>query len=137
MIPLRDVIPSRSRPVVTLGLIVLNLAVFLAGLAMQAPELFELQLTWGLIPAAVAPVSPFSSLFLHDGWIHVIANIWALWMFGDNVEDRLGHGWYLAFYLLAGAAAGLVVVVGAHTFPAPVIGAKGANAAVIGTYFTL
>lgn len=137
MIPIRDVIPSRSTPVVTLGLIAVNATVFVAAFAASAPTPLELQLTWGLIPAAFVPQQLLSSLFLHDGGIHLIGNLWALWMFGDNVEDRLGRIPYLAFYLLAGAVAGLTVVVAAPGFLAPVVGANGAIAGVIGAYFAL
>ena len=136
MIPIRDVIPSRSRPVVTLGLMAVNATVFLAGLA-ASPTPLELQLTWGLIPATVAPQQLLSSLFIHDGWIHLIGNLWALWMFGDNVEDRLGRLPFLAFYLLVGTLAGLTVVLAAPALLAPIVGANGAIAGVIGAYFTL
>lgn len=90
MIPFRDVIPSRTAPIVTVGLIALHTAVFL------------------LVPAAFSRPGPIQSFLLHDGWIHLISNLWALWLFGDNVESRLGYWRYLVLYLLSAAAAAAV-----------------------------
>ena len=107
MIPLRDVIPTRTWPVVTVGLIVLNVLVFLheQTLGRHALELFVRE--WGLVPADFAWDRVVTSMFLHGGWAHVGGNMLYLWIFGDNVEDRLGHVRYLVFYLLCGAFAAL------------------------------
>ena len=103
MIPLRDVIPSRTTPVVTVTLIGINILAFLVQSQAADPEAFVR--TWGLVPAAFSWVAVFTSMFLHGGLFHLGGNMLYLWIFGDNVEDRLGHGRFLAFYLLCGVAA--------------------------------
>ena len=137
MFPVSDVIPSRRRPIVTVGLIAANALVFLYELQLDAASMHELARTYGLIPAEFAWSRLPTSTFLHDGWIHFGGNMLYLWIFGDNVEDALGHLGYLAFYAAAGAAGAL-----AHTFvhpdsSAPLIGASGGVAAVMGAYFVL
>src|SRR5262249_31799540 len=119
MIPFRDNIPSRSFPVINIALIVTNVLVFVYELSLgRHLEAFITQ--YGVVPAAVFEWShsdlPFASvglpfltsMFLHGGWLHLIGNMWYLWIFGDNVEDRLGHFSYLIFYLLCGLGAGIV-----------------------------
>jgi len=86
-------------------------------------------------PVLLLPL--FSSLFLHYGWLHIIANMWFLFIFGDNVEDTLGHGRYLLFYLLCGAGANLIYLIFSPQSALPLIGASGAIAGVMGAYFTL
>lgn len=148
MIPLRDATPSRTPPVTTGALIVLNLAAFWLEL-MQPPERLEAGLAaWGLVAARISlsaaaahparVLAPWvTHMFLHAGWIHVLGNLWFLWLFGDNVEDRMGHGRFLAFYLLCGfAAAGTQVALHPRAL-APLIGASGAIAGVMGAYFWL
>jgi membrane associated rhomboid family serine protease len=148
MIPLRDTIPSRSFPVVTVTLIAANTAVFI----------YEVSLGRGLdsfidrhalIPAnlvsafengsarlsAVVPV--FSSMFLHGGWIHLIGNMLYLWVFADNVEDRMGRPRFLLFYLLCGTGAAALHVCMSPSSATPTIGASGAIAGVLGAYFLL
>src|SRR5438105_15380061 len=120
MIPLRDNIPASRFPAVTLGIIALNVVVFLNELKL-GPRLPEFFLHFGIVPArytdpAIAQhfsleaqvIAFFSSMFLHGGWIHLIGNMWILWIFGDNVEDRLGRLRYLALYLASGLSAGLL-----------------------------
>src|SRR5688500_3752337 len=120
MLPLRDDIPSRTFPGVTVLLILLNVVAFLNELRL-AEGLEDFLTHYALIPirytdGTVASqfslfeqaVPFFSSMFLHGGWIHLIGNMWILWIFGDNVEDRLGHRRYLLLYLLGGVAAGVV-----------------------------
>src|SRR5215813_11365127 len=107
MIPLRDVIPSRTAPVVTITIIALNALAwfFEIGLPSEDRQLF---LTiYGVVPAYFRPVTLITSMFLHGSWMHVIGNMWYLWIFGDNIEDRLGHGRFIVFYLLCGIAAAL------------------------------
>ncbi len=145
MIPLRDENPSSTRPGVTMAIIALNAAVFVYELTL-GPALREFMLDWGLVPArlsialhggeSVVLVAPtiFTSLFLHGGWMHLLGNMWYLWIFGDNVEDRLGHARYLAFYLIGGVAASIAHVVTAPYSSAPTIGASGAIATVLGAY---
>src|SRR5512136_1564244 len=107
MIPLRDVIPSRTVPVVTTGIIIVNALVFLFEVTLPDPELRLLFQRFGLVPAHLVLPTVLTSMFLHGGWLHVIGNMWCLWIFGDNVEDRMGHGRFLVFYLLCGIAAAL------------------------------
>ncbi|MGE3179302.1 MAG: rhomboid family intramembrane serine protease, partial [Vicinamibacterales bacterium] len=92
MIPLRDVIPSRSTPVVTVTLIVLNAVAWFYEISMPDRVLYEFLRTYGVVPAQFEPTTVVSSMFLHGSWMHVIGNMWYLWIFGDNVEDRMGHG---------------------------------------------
>src|SRR5690349_19371030 len=99
MIPLRDVIPSRTTPVVTISIIVVNALVFLREFTL-GPEVNEFIIAYGLIPAAFSWPTPVTSMFVHGGFLHFAGNMLYLWIFGDNVEDRMGHGRFLTFYLL-------------------------------------
>jgi membrane associated rhomboid family serine protease len=136
MIPLRDIIPSRTTPVVTVALITINVLVFLYELSLgRAVDAFTLY--WGLVPAAFSWVTVFTSMFLHGGFLHVAGNMLYLWIFGDNVEDRMGHGRFLVFYLLCGVAAALAQTITAPDSVIPMVGASGAIAGVMGAYFVL
>ena len=105
MIPLRDVIPSRTTPVVAIALIGLNAAVSLCEQTLGDRAFEQFVFLWGLVPAEFAWDRVVSSMFLHGGWGHFLGNMLYLWIFGDNVEDRMGHGRFLVFYLLCGVAA--------------------------------
>ena len=134
MIPLRDSQPSYSPPIVTIGLIVVNVVIFLYEITLDPFSANHLIATYAVIPARIEPLSLVTSMFFHGGWLHLIGNMWFLWIFGDNVEDVLGHAKYLLFYLLCGVAAG-----GAHIAfnlgsRVPTIGASGAIAGVMGAY---
>ena len=94
-------------------------------------------LYWGLVPAAFSWVTVFTSMFLHGGLLHVGGNMLYLWIFGDNVEDRMGHGRFLVFYLLCGVAAALAQTITAPDSVVPMVGASGAIAGVMGAYFVL
>jgi len=137
MIPLRDVIPSRTTPYITITIIVLNSLAWLFELSLPHAELNQFILTFGVVPAYFAWPTLITSMFLHGGWMHVIGNMWYLWIFGDNVEDRVGHGRFIVFYLLCGTAAafGQILIDPASTLPT--IGASGAIAGVMGAYFVL
>ncbi len=137
MIPLRDVIPSRTTPYVTTGIIVVNALAFWFELSMPAPVRQAFIVQYGMVPAAFSVLTLMTSMFLHGGWLHIIGNMWYLWIFGDNVEDRLGHGRYLVFYLLCGAAAGTGQMLVAPASRVPTIGASGAIAGIMGAYFVL
>jgi membrane associated rhomboid family serine protease len=137
MIPLRDVIPSRTVPFVTVTIILLNAAAFLLELSMPPPELNQFLVVYGVVPAVFRPLTLFTSMFLHGGWSHVIGNMWYLWIFGDNVEDSFGHGRFLVFYLICGMTAALGQIVMDPTSWLPTIGASGAIAGVMGAYFVL
>jgi membrane associated rhomboid family serine protease len=137
MFPLRDVIPSRTFPGVVIALITLNALAFLFEQSLTDRELRMFLLTWGLIPRDFDMVTVFSSMFLHGGWMHIIGNMVFLWIFGDNIEDRMGHGRFIVFYLLCGTIAGFAHVLSEPGSPVPTIGASGAVAAVMGAYFVL
>ena len=137
MIPLRDVIPSRTTPYITVTIIVLNVLAWLFELALP-PDVRTLFLqVYGVVPADFHATTLITSMFLHGGWMHVLGNMWYLWIFGDNVEDRLGHGRFIVFYLLCGiiAALGQIAIDPGSTLPT--IGASGAIAGVMGAYFVL
>jgi membrane associated rhomboid family serine protease len=137
VIPLRDVIPSRTTPYVTVSLIVLNVLVFVYELMLPESRLDAFMLYFGLVPAAFSWVAVLTSMFLHAGFTHVGFNMLFLWIFGDNVEDRMGHGRFLVFYLLCGAAAALAQTAMAPDSIVAMVGASGAVAGVMGAYFVL
>jgi membrane associated rhomboid family serine protease len=146
MIPLRDENPSATLPWVTRTLIVANLAVFVYELLL-GPGLRPFLFDWGFVPERLTlalrygdqPLLPavlplLTSMFLHGGWSHLIGNLWYLWIFGDNVEDVLGHAGFLAFYLLCGVVATLLHYLTGPVAEMPTVGASGAIAAVLGAY---
>lgn len=137
MIPLRDVIPSRTFPFFTIAFIVLNSIAFLYEQSLSRPALEQFVHVYGVVPTRLEPITVFTSMFLHADWGHFLGNMLFLWIFGDNVEDRLGHVRFVAFYFLCGVAA---VVAHVYMDPAsqiPTIGASGAIAGVLGGYFVL
>ncbi|MEL6675799.1 MAG: rhomboid family intramembrane serine protease [Bacteroidota bacterium] len=147
MFPIRDSIPTRRFPLVNCGLIVANILVFLFQLSLGQEGQEALFMEFGLIPdefsgtgekEGLFAYTPFlSNLFLHGGWMHLIGNVWTLYIFGDNVEDRMGRGAYLAFYLLAGIGANLTHLFFNWGSPVPTIGASGAISGVMGAYMLL
>jgi len=144
MIPLRDTIPARRFPIVNTSIIVLNVLVFLFESVLGPEQLDQLIWTWGLVPdrfwgeGGVSGWLPLlSSMFLHGGWWHLISNMLALYIFGDNVEDRLGPVRYVLFYLFGGLAASAAHLVAYSRSPIPTVGASGAIAAVLGAYLIL
>jgi len=137
VIPLRDVIPSRTTPYITITIIVLNALAWLFELSLPHDVLNEFLTVYGVVPAYFSAPTLITSMFLHGSWSHVIGNMWYLWIFGDNVEDRVGHGRFIIFYLLCGIAAGLGQVFMDPSSMLPTIGASGAIAGVMGAYFIL
>ena len=151
MFPLRDSIPSRYPPVMTWLLIGVNVVVFVFELSLPSRQLQEFIYLFGIVPARYThpgwarlvgfPLDnywPFlTSMFLHGGWLHIIGNMWMLWLFGDNVEDRMGPGRFLVFYLLCGVLAGVAHLALNPGSRVPTIGASGAIAGVLGAYFVL
>jgi len=137
MIPLRDVIPSRTYPGVTIALIAINALAFLYEISLTDRQLNAFVTTWALVPADFSWLTVVTSMFLHGGWLHAIGNMWFLWIFGDNVEDRVGHARYLVFYLLCGTVAALAQAFSDPTSMVPTIGASGAVAGVMGGYIVL
>ena len=137
MIPLRDVIPSGSTPYITVTLIVINAVAWLYELTIPGDLLPVYLQLYGVVPADFSTPTLVSSMFLHGSWSHFIGNMWYLWIFGDNVEDRVGHGRFIAFYLLCGIVAALGHVAMDPSSTLPTIGASGAIAGVMGAYFVL
>jgi membrane associated rhomboid family serine protease len=137
MIPLRDVIPSRTTPYITITIIVLNALAWLFEISLPHDALNEFLTVYGVVPAYFSAPTLVTSMFLHGSWSHIIGNMWYLWIFGDNVEDRVGHGRFIVFYLLCGAAAALGQVAVDPNSTLPTIGASGAIAGVMGAYFVL
>jgi len=137
MIPLRDVIPSRTTPYITVTIIVLNAIAWLFELELPREVLPAFLQVYGVVPADFQASTLVTSMFLHGSWMHVIGNMWYLWIFGDNVEDRVGHGRFIVFYLLCGMAAAFGQILMDPTSTLPTIGASGAIAGVMGAYFVL
>ena len=146
MIPIRDRNPSGSFPYVTIGIIIVNILIFLYELSLGS-GLGEFIMKFGVVPLKVSYYSqvpdltfintffPFiSSMFLHGGFIHLIGNMWFLWIFGDNIEDKLGHFKFIAFYFLCGIIASSVHVFFNSQSNVPCVGASGAIAGVLGAY---
>ncbi len=144
MFPLHDNIRTRRFPFVNYGIIALNIAVFVQQLKLNAAgSLTPYLATHALIPAEFLAdpsgrlLTVFSSMFLHGGWMHVVGNMWFLLIFGDNVEDALGHIRYVFFYLLTGFGAAAAQIAASPASHVPMIGASGAIAGVLGAYFFL
>ena len=137
MIPLKDVIRSRTRPVVTTTIIVVNTLVFLLQLSLPPDDLERFIFRFGLVPASFSIGSLLTSMFVHGGLGHVGGNLIYLWIFGDNVEDRLGHRRFLVFYLATGVVAALAQTAMEPASTVPMVGASGAIAGVMGGYFVL
>lgn len=143
MFPIRDHNPSGRRPYVTLTLIAINLVVF-AGYWFTMTSQTQLNwffFTWGLVPENLMRgqgiATLVTSMFLHGGWMHLLGNMWFLWIFGDNLEDEMGHGKFLTFYVLAGLAAAAAQIGVDPASPYPMVGASGAIAGVMGGYLLL
>jgi membrane associated rhomboid family serine protease len=148
MIPLHDTIKAKTFPFVNYAIILVCGLVFLYEISL-GPSVEHLVRTMGVTPSGVARtlfeghvtlhplVTLVTSMFLHGGWLHLIGNMLYLYIFGDNVEDRIGHAAYLVFYLLCGIAAALTEVYFQQGSSAPLIGASGAIAGVLGAYFLL
>ena len=137
MIPLRDIIPSRTVPYITVTIIGLNALAWFFELSLPREVLPAFLQVYGMVPADFHATTLISSMFLHGGWSHIIGNMWYLWIFGDNVEDRLGHGRFIIFYLLCGIVAALGQIFIDPYSRLPTIGASGAIAGVMGGYFVL
>src|SRR5256885_13848051 len=135
MIPLRDVIPSRTTPFITITIIIVNALAWFFELALPREVLPAFLQVYGVVPADFSAATLITSMFLHGSWSHVLGNMWYLWIFGDNVEDRLGHGRFIAFYLFCGIAATVGQTVMDPASLLPMIGASGAIAGVMGAYF--
>jgi membrane associated rhomboid family serine protease len=144
LFPLRDSPSTHRFPFVNIALIALNLYLFLRQVFMPDTQLIMFVHTYGLIPARILAETTAGNLlgfipllsyqFLHGGWLHVGTNMLYLWVFGDNIEDRLGHFRYLVFYLLLGVLAGMVQIMADARSLVPIIGASGSVAGILGAY---
>src|ERR1035437_7002793 len=147
MIPLYDDVPRTSWPLITVALIAINCFVFLREVSLYPYPRNRMIQKYALVPARTVaflqgqPVSParavvplISSMFLHGGWLHLIGNMWFLWLFGDNVEDRVGHMRYVFLYLLSGLAGAVLQLLMSADSTVPNLGASGAIAGVMGAY---
>ena len=151
MFPIQDSVPSRSVPVVTRALILINAIVFFFELSLPQASVEQLFYLFGIVPARFThpdwaayvgfPVDsywPFlTHQFLHGGWLHIIFNMWTLWIFGDNVEDRMGPLRFGIFYLTCGILAGVTQLLTNSDSTVPSVGASGAIAGVLGAYLLL
>lgn len=146
MIPLRDSVRSRTFPIVTVSLILVNFYIFWQELSLSERALEKFVHHFGVIPAQIyggllheglswGLLPLITSMFLHGGWLHLLGNMLYLWVFGDNVEDTMGHVKFLFFYLAAGVAGGLAQIWADPGSTVPTIGASGAIAGVLGAYF--
>jgi len=147
MIPLKDMTPRRSFPLMTLLLIAANIAVFIHQISLPPRAADAFIMTYGLVPAKIsmplagrhytlvqALVPLFTCMFLHGGWLHIIGNMWFLWIFGANVEDRLGAFPFLLFYLVCGIGSGITQAAFSWGSKIPSLGASGAISGVLGAY---
>jgi len=141
MLPIRDDVRSQSFPIMNTLLIAANAIVFFLEAGLSPVQMDRVVNLIGFVPARFSLLNPlsylpiFTSMFMHGGWFHIISNMWILFIFGDNVEDRIGSFRYLFFYLLGGVAAALLHFFVQPTSNIPVVGASGAIAAVMGAYF--
>ena len=147
MIPLKDDNPRFTVPFVTVLMILANVAVFFYQVSLpqragqhlvmmygMVPARVEAAFSGGSVPLGLALEPLITSMFLHSGWLHLIGNMWFLWIFGDNVEDELGHAGFLLFYMFCGVAAGVTHTIANWGSSLPAIGASGAIAGVMGAY---
>jgi membrane associated rhomboid family serine protease len=137
MIPYGDSPTRHITPLITWLLILVNVAVFFYELSLSQGELERFFDAWGVVPFNLSLVSLVTSQFLHGGWLHLLGNMLFLWVFGDNVEDAMGHLRYLAFYLLCGIIAALTHIFFNLGDRTPAVGASGAIAGVMGAYLIL
>ncbi len=143
MIPIRDEIKTHRTPIVNYALVVINVLVFL-WMFLNSANLEQIYYEYALIPANIFNgidvgdiTDLFTSMFMHGGWMHLIGNMLYLWIFGDNIEDRLGHIGYLIFYLAGGLAAAFLQIIISPSSQIPMVGASGAIAAVLGAYLVM
>ncbi len=137
MIPLRALLFRRNPAVMTLAIIGVNVLCFLYEMAFPGYLRESFIQQYGLVPDQLHPITFITSMFLHGGWLHIIGNMWFLWVFGSHIEDALGSGKFLIFYLLSGVASAIVQFSVNLGSPVPTIGASGAIAGVMGAFLIL
>lgn len=134
MIPLRSSERTYSTPFVTLTIIALNVLVFFQELALDPYQLNRFIAAFGIVPDRLHYYQIFTSMFIHGGWMHILGNMWFLWVFGRGVEDSVGHLRYAGLYFASGIAAAILQVLAMQYSPVPTVGASGAIAGVMGAY---
>ncbi len=147
MFPVHDTVPRRKTPFITWALILVNALVFLYEISLPPHQLELFIRAFGVVPVRFTSglwlehpevlLTLITNMFLHGGWAHIIGNMWYLWIFGDNVEDRFGALGYLGFYLVTGIGASLMHILFNPTSTIPAVGASGAISGVLGAYFVL
>lgn len=146
MIPLKDINPTERFPIVTVLIIITCTVIFLGEISLPQAELEAFVYSYGAVPSRILGpeanlpyglITIFTSMFLHGGFMHLIGNMLYLWIFGNNVEDRLGHGAFFVFYLLCGYAAAFLQAVFSTNPGTPMIGASGAIAGLLAGYLVL
>lgn len=145
MIPIRDTIPSRRRPIATWAIIVINIMVFFYQVSLPYEQGLEMLYQYSFIPSRFVKgifnpksyIPLFTSMFMHGSLLHLVGNIWSLWLFGDNVEDNMGPFRFIAFYIFTGLIAGFAHFVSNPMSNLPTVGASGAIAGVMGAYFIM
>lgn len=133
MIPLRSSVPTASPATVVASLIAANVLIFLYAW-MSAPGLRGMALRHGIVPDNLHWDALFTTMFLHGGWLHLLGNMWFLWIYGRNVEDLMGSGRFLLFYIVCGLAGGVLHILFNPYSRVPAVGASGAIAGVMGAY---
>jgi len=134
MIPLRSSERTYTAPTVTLVLILINVLVFVYELSLSRYGLNRFIATYGIVPDRFHWTQLLTSMFIHGGFMHILGNMWFLWVFGKGMEDLVGHGRFLIFYLACGVVAGLIHMLVNYSSPVPTVGASGAIAGVMGGY---
>ena len=144
IVPLRDINPTQRRPVVTYALIGINIGIFLMEVSLTPRELEAFIYRWGMVPFFLTTAlnvdslsTPLTSMFLHGDWLHLITNMWMLYIFGDNVEDRMGMARFVVFYALCGVAAAAAQLLTDPSSRVPMVGASGAISGVLAAYLKL
>ena len=151
MIPIRDTAPCNSKPIMTWAIMMVCIIIFVTMKLMPSQESFRLLNLYGMVPIrysnpqwALSYGLPFDAylsfitcLFLHGNWLHLIMNMWFMWIFGDNIEDRMGRVRFLIFYLVCGLISTILQWFFDPALPVPVVGASGAIAGILGAYFVL
>ena len=137
MFPFRDHNPSNRTPYVTWALIAINIAIFASYATFDERATAQVFYTWGLVPIVSAPETYVTSMFLHGGLMHLAGNMLFLYVYGDNIEDQMGHIGFTLFYLVCGLAAGAALVMSDPSSQVPMVGASGAIAGVMGGYLLL
>ncbi len=140
LFPFRDHNPSERTPYVTWAILLVNIAVFVGYYTVFAADerlLAQFFYRWGLVPADAAPITFVTSMFLHGGLMHLAGNMLFLWVYGDNLEDQMGHFGFLFFYLVSGLAAAVAQFLADPSSTIPMVGASGAIAGVMGGYLLM